>query len=249
MRALVAEFLGTFLLVFAGTGAIIVNAVTAGAVGHVGIVLTFGLVVTIGIVAFGATSGAHFNPAVTLGLAVAGCFAWSRVPAYIAAECLGAIAASLLLRSLFPGDLSLVVTVPKMGVPIAFAFEVVMTFILVAAILGVIARGQHGAVFAPLAIGGAVALDALFGGLVSGASMNPARSLGPALVAQIWTEHWIYWLAPLVGGSLATLTFTWLNHPILSPDEEIQGPVCLHPQQRAQPDGGGPPQPRLRGEV
>ncbi len=213
MRALLAEFIGTFLLVFAGTGSIVVNAASAGAIGHLGIALMFGLVVAIGIVAFAEVSGAHFNPAVTIGLALAGRFAWDRVPSYIAAECLGAISASLILRVCFPVDLTLGITLPQMGVLLAFWFEVVMTFILVATILGTLARGRCDAALAPLSVGGAVALDALFGGPVSGASMNPARSLGPALVTQIWTAHWLYWLAPMMGAALAAFVFQYLQHP------------------------------------
>ena len=213
MRPLVAEFLGTFLLVFAGTGSMVVNAVSAGAIGHLGVALSFGLAVTAGITAFAQVSGAHFNPAVTLGLALARRFAWTRVAAYAAAQCAGAIAASLCLHSLFPTDVTLGATLPAAGVRAAFWFEIVLTFILVATILGATSGGSRVVMLAPAAIGGTVALDAIFGGPVSGASMNPARSLGPALVAQVWTAHWLYWLAPILGSALAALIFSLLHPP------------------------------------
>jgi aquaporin NIP len=215
MRALCAEFVGTFILVFAGTGSIVVDATFSGSIGHVGISLVFGLAVAIGIVAFAEVSGAHFNPAVTLGLGIAKRFGWSRVPIYIVAQCAGAVSASVVLRALFPHDQLLGATLPVGGVEVAFCFEVLLTFILVATILGVAPGGRHAAA---LAIGGAVAMDALFGGPVSGASMNPARSFGPALISGVWTSHWLYWLAPIVGGGAAAWTFAFLFTTV--PNEE-----------------------------
>lgn len=213
MRALWAEFIGTFLLVFAGTGAIIVNSASAGAVTQVGIALAFGLAVAIGICGLAEFSGAHFNPAVTIGLAIAGRFAWARVPAYIVAECAGAVSASRLLRVLFPRDVTLGATLPFAGVGIAFGFEVVMTFFLVFTIVSVARAESPFTGLAPLAIGGAVALNALFGGPISGASMNPARSLGPALVTGNWTAQWIYWTAPIAGAVIAAACFSLLRVP------------------------------------
>ncbi len=205
-QAWLAEFLGTFLLVFAGTGAIVVNHASAGAVTHVGISLAFGLAALIGICAFGSLSGAHFNPAVTVGLVLAGRFPLKQAPSFIATQCLAAVLASVALRACFPLDLTLGATLPAFGVAAAFAFEVLLTFFLMFVILHTTRPGNAAAALAPLAIGGTVALDALFGGPVSGASMNPARSFGPALVSGSWTAHWLYWLAPLLGAALAAAT-------------------------------------------
>ncbi len=232
MRALCAEFAGAFILVFAGTGAIVVNSAFYGVIGHVGISLVFGLAVAMGIVAFAEISGAHFNPAVTIGLIAAGRFEWRTAPPYILAQCAGAIAASGLLRLLFPLDVTLGATLPVAGIFVALCFEVIMTFILMATILGVAPGGRHATA---LAIGGAVAMDALFGGPISGASMNPARSLGPAVVAQVWSGHWIYWLAPVLGAVTAAgaydLLFTPRPNPMKKPKVLF---VCIHNSARSQ---------------
>ena len=201
------------MLVFAGTAAIVVDRATQGSVTHVGISLTFGLVVLAGICAFAASSGAHFNPAVTLGFCLAKRFPPSEVPGYLLAQCAGAISASAVLQCLFPADPSLGATIPKVAWTVAFGFEVILTFFLVAVILHATRGGGAFGPLAPFAIGGTVAFDALIGGPISGASMNPARSLGPAVVAGVWTHHWIYWLAPLAGCALAVLLDRFFPHP------------------------------------
>lgn len=204
--ALIAEFLGTFGLVYAGTGAIITNELT-GALGHVGVALTFGVTLMVMVYAFGHVSGAHVNPAVTIGLAAAGDFPWARVPGYVAAQLLGAVAASVVHRATFGTVARLGATLPAGEPGQALVLEFVMTFLLVTAVTAsaVDARAVKG--FAGIAIGGTVLFDALFGGPVSGASMNPARSFGPALVAGAWALHWIYWVAPLAGGVVAAVLY------------------------------------------
>ena len=205
------------MLVFAGTAAIVVDRASQGAVTHVGISLTFGLAVMAGICAFAPSSGAHFNPVVTLGFCLAKRFPKSRAPGYLLAQCAGAIAASLLLRGFFPADASLGATVPRGAASLAFGFELVLTFFLVTVILHATRGGGAFGALAPFAIGGTVAFDALIGGPVSGASMNPARSLGPALVSGDWTQHWIYWLAPVAGCLLAVLLDRFFPHPDPTP--------------------------------
>jgi aquaporin Z len=198
--------LATFFLVFAGTGAIIVNEETGGAVTHVAIALTFGLVVAAMIVTFGPVSGSHMNPAVTIALAAAGRFPSARIPVYIAAQVLGAVAASALLSVLFPANEWLGATMPRGGAWRSFAFEAVLTFFLMMTILSILGRPQadSGGVFgAGVVIGAVVGLEAMFAGPISGASMNPARSFGPALVSGHMTDLWIYLAAPTVGAMAA----------------------------------------------
>ncbi len=206
MRPLAAEAIGTFFLVFAGTGTVIVNDLN-GAAGLVGIALAFGLVVFTLIEAFGDVSGAHFNPAVTLGFCLAGRFPLRRVPGYVIGQCVGAFGASLLLKTLFRGHPTLGATGPSGPAWQSLIFEILMTAWLMIVILAVSTGSKEKGIVAGLAIGAAVALDVLFGGPVSGASMNPARSLAPALCAP-WGHHlWIYLLGPLVGAGLAVLCF------------------------------------------
>jgi aquaporin NIP len=205
-QALVAEFIGTFFLVFAGTGAIIVDAFTHS-VTHVGVSLTFGLVIVALVYALAHVSGAHFNPAVTIGFWTAGEFPGARVPSYITAQVFGAIAASSVLRMLFGSVASLGATVPNGSVSTSFWLELFMTFLLVFVILGCAVHGRAVKNFAGIAIGSTIALDALFGGPISGASMNPARSLGPALIAGIWQSQWVYVAAPISGAILAVLCY------------------------------------------
>lgn len=203
MRRLVAEAIGTFILVFAGTGAIIVNDVSRGAVTHVGISLTFGLVVMSMIYALGDLSGAHLNPAVTLAFWRAKRFPASQIAGYIAAQCLGAIAASAVLRFLFPENATLGATLPAGTLVQAFVFEFLLTAILMFVILNVSTGAKEKGVMAGASIGAVVAFEALFGGPISGASMNPARSLGPALMSGRLMELWIYLIAPVLGAMTA----------------------------------------------
>lgn len=203
MKKYFAEFLGTFGLIFAGTGAIIINQASQGAIGHAGIALTFGLVVMAMIHTFGDVSGAHLNPAVTLSFAAARRFAWSNVPGYIGAQLLGAISASLLLRQLFPASETLGATLPAGSWSQSFVLEVVLTFFLMLTILSVSMGGKEKGITAGIAIGALVGLEAMFAGPISGASMNPARSLAPALISGHLEHLWIYLTAPTLGALLA----------------------------------------------
>jgi len=205
-QALVAEFVGTFFLVFAGTGAIVIDAITRS-VTHVGVALVFGLVVTALVYALGHISGAHFNPAVTIGFWSAGEFQGFRVPWYIVAQLLGAIAASSAMRLMFGPIAGLGATLPNGATSTSFWLELLMTSLLVLVVLGSAVHGRAIKSFAGIAIGSTIALDALFGGPISGASMNPARSLGPALVAGIWHAQWIYVVAPIAGSILAVVVY------------------------------------------
>lgn len=203
MRKLLAEFLGTFALVFAGCGAIVINQVSGGAITHAGIALTFGLVVLAMIHSFGDVSGAHFNPAVTTAFAAAGRFPWRDVPGYIAAEVAGAFAAIGLLRILFPSHATLGATLPAGSATQSFILEVVLTFILMLTILSVSTGAKEKGITAGLAIGAVIGLEAMFAGPICGASMNPARSLAPALVSGHLESLWLYLAAPLLGALLA----------------------------------------------
>ena len=202
MRRYAAEAIGTFAMVFAGTGAIVVNEVTGGALTHLGVAATFGLVVTAMIYAVGDVSGAHFNPAVTFGFWLARRLPAREIAPYIASQLGGALAASLLLRALFAAHATLGATRPAGSEAQSFALEVVITFALMFVILGVTSGPRENA-FAGAAIGATVGLCALFAGPICGASMNPARSLAPALVSGVLTSLWIYLLAPFAGSALA----------------------------------------------
>ncbi len=203
MKKLTAECFATFCLVFAGTGAIVINDVGNGAVSHVGIALTFGLVVLAMIYALGDVSGAHLNPAVTLAFAAAQRLEWRWVMPYIVSQALGAIAASLLLRGMFPKHLTLGLT-QRAGTELqSFILETVLTLVLMFVILSVSTGAKEKGITAGIAIGAVIGLEALFAGPISGASMNPARSFAPALVAFHFDHLWIYLLAPLLGALLA----------------------------------------------
>ncbi len=203
MKKLFAEFLGTFALVFAGTGAIVINHASNGAITHAGIALTFGLIVLAMIYALGDVSGAHLNPAVTTGFAAAGRFPWQAVPGYVGAQLLGAFVASGLLRLLFPADPTLGATLPA-GAPMqSFVLELVLTFLLMFVILSVSTGAKEKGITAGIAIGAVIALEAMFAGPISGASMNPARSLAPAIVSSQLEHLWIYFAGPVLGALLA----------------------------------------------
>jgi MIP family channel proteins len=202
-QSLLAEFIGTFGLVFAGPGAVMFNQISGGAITHVGIAMVFGLVITALIYTFGHTSGAHFNPAVTLGFAAIGDFEWRHVPGYLIAQLLGAVAAAAVLRSTFGLIGNLGATLPATTVTQSFVLELILTFFLMIVIMGAAVDAKAVKGFAGLAIGATVGLEAMFGGPISGASMNPARSFGPALLAGAWASHWIYWVAPILGAVLA----------------------------------------------
>lgn len=202
-RQLLAECFGTFCLVFAGTGAIVVDQLTGGGVSHVGVALTFGLVVLVMINALGDVSGCHINPAVTLGFWVAGRLSGSRVLPYLVAQCAGSLAASGSLRVLFPAAETLGETVPAGSLLQSALIEVLLTFILMTVILSVATGGQEKGLLAGITIGALIALEALFAGPISGASMNPARSLGPAVMLREFDSLWIYLLSPCLGAVAA----------------------------------------------
>jgi aquaporin NIP len=199
MRPLAAEAFGTFALVFAGTGAVVVNDLHGGAVTHVGVALTFGLVVLAMIYAVGDVSGAHLNPAVTLGFVAAGRFPARRIGPYLAAQLAGAVAASGVLRLMFPAHPTLGATLPAGSAGQSFVMELILTLILMVVVLGVSTGAKEKGVLAGVAVGAVVALEALFGGPVSGASMNPVRSLAPAVVSGRLDHLWVYLTAPVAG--------------------------------------------------
>ncbi|HSJ02970.1 MAG: aquaporin [Verrucomicrobium sp.] len=203
MNKLLAEALGTFALVFAGTGAIVINQTSGGVIGHAGVAVTFGLIVLAMIYTFGDVSGAHLNPAVTLAFAVARRFAWGAVPGYILAQIAGGLGASALLRIMFPESAMLGATLPAGAASQSFTLEVVLTAILMLTVLSVSTGAKEKGATAGVAIGAVVALEAMFAGPISGASMNPVRSLAPAMVSGHLTHLWIYLTAPLLGALLA----------------------------------------------
>jgi aquaporin Z len=213
MKKLLAEFLGTFSLVFAGTGAIVIDEVTHGVIGHAGIALTFGLIVLAMIYTFGDVSGAHLNSAVTLAFAVSGRFGWREVPGFLFAQAAGAIVASVLLHFLFPENVLLGATLPAGAVSQSFVLELVLTAILMLAILSVSTGAKEKGVNAGIAIGAVIGLEAMFAGPICGASMNPARSLGPALVSGHFEHLWIYLAAPVVGALLAVPLCAGVREP------------------------------------
>ncbi len=205
-RRLAAELIGTFVLVFAGTGAIVSDALT-GAVTHPGIALTFGLVVLALIYALGDVSGAHLNPAVTLGFVAAGRFPVRELVPYAVAQTIGAVAASLLLWGLFSDAPTLGATVPRGTAGQSFVLEVVLTWFLMLVVLCVSTGAREKGITAGIAVGAVIALEALFAGPICGASMNPARSLAPAVVSARLDHLWVYLTAPVLGALLAVPTF------------------------------------------
>lgn len=207
-----AEALGSYALVTAGCGAIVVNA-TSGALTHVGVALTFGLIVMVLIAALGHLSGAHFNPAVTLAFALIRHFPAREVPFYVGAQLVGASAGALTLQALFGTTANLGATLPAGSAQQALLLEVLLTAVLMLVITSVATDTRAVGQLAALAIGATVALDALWGGPISGASMNPARSFGPALIAGAWRDHWVYWLGPILGAVLGAGLYQWLRAP------------------------------------
>lgn len=215
-RRAAAEALGTYALVTAGCGAIVVDH-SSGALGHVGVALTFGLAITVLVAALGHLSGAHLNPAVTLAFALIRHFPAREVPVYVGAQLAGASAAALTLQALFGSLASLGATLPASSPQQALLVELLLTALLMLVITGVATDTRAVGQLAALAIGATVALDALWGGPVSGASMNPARSFGPALVAGVWRDHWVYWAGPILGALLGAALYQWLRAPQAAP--------------------------------
>ncbi|MEG5120033.1 MULTISPECIES: MIP/aquaporin family protein [unclassified Microcoleus] len=212
-REALAECLGTFILVFAGTGAVMVNQISQGAITHLGVSFVFGAVVAAMIYAIGHISGAHFNPAVTLGFWASGFFPKYKVLPYILAQCAGAIAASALLLITLGKVANLGATIPLNSNWLqSLILETVLTFILMFVILGSGLDRRAHIGFAGIAIGLTVGLEAAFMGPITGASMNPARSLGPALIGGFWEHHWVYWVAPIWGAQLAVAVYRQLSN-------------------------------------
>jgi aquaporin Z len=209
-RLLGAEALGTFALVFFGCGAIMVDA-GGGDLGQVGISLAFGLVVAAMVFALGRISGAHINPAVTLALAARHRFPWASVPGYAGAQLGGAIAAAVVLRASLGDDADLGATMPSGTDAQSFAWEVVMTATLLVVIIAVVSAPGQAIIGAAVAIGATIALASLVGGPISGASLNPARSLGPALVSGELGSLWIYLTAPVLGGLIGVFAYDSLE--------------------------------------
>lgn len=210
-KRLIAEAIGTFALVFCGTGAIVINEFTGGTVTHPGVAITFGFIVMGMIYAFGDISGAHINPAVTIAFAYAKKFPWKEVPLYVISQCIGAIAASGLLLYLFPENELLGATLPQIAVLKVFIIEVLLSFFLMVVIINVSTGAKEIGVIAGIAIGGIVLLEAMFAGPITGASMNPARSLAPALVSGNLQHLWLYLTAPVLGCILAVLSCKWVK--------------------------------------
>ncbi|ODA32727.1 MIP/aquaporin family protein [Planctopirus hydrillae] len=224
-RSYVAEAIGTFTLVFAGAGAIVVNDLSGGVITHPGVALTFGLVVMAMIYALGDVSGAHLNPAVTLGFWLARRLPARQLAPYISSQILGAVIAASLLRILFLDHPTLGATLPVYFWWQALILEIILTAILMFVILCVSTGAREKGVMAGAAIGAVVAFEAMFGGPISGASMNPARSFGPAVISGNLASLWIYILAPCIGSAFAVLSFQQLHKEISIPansQDELQ---------------------------
>ena len=207
LRAIAAELIGTFALLFAGTGAVVINEVSGGAITHVGVALTFGLIVLAMIYTVGDVSGAHLNPAVTLGFWLARKFPGKQVLPYVLAQIAGALTASVVLRVLFPMNRLLGATQPSGTAWQTFVLELVLTAILMFVILNVSTGAKEKGITAGIAVGAVIGLEAMFAGPISGASMNPVRSLAPALVSGQLNALWIYVVAPVTGAALAVPAF------------------------------------------
>jgi aquaporin NIP len=229
MSKYLAELLGTFALVFCGTGAVIIDQEFNGAVSHVGIAFTFGLIIMAMIYALGDISGAHMNPAVTIAFTLAKRFPLKQVPAYLISQLAGAFLASLTLRFLFPGNEILGTTLPAGSEMQSFVLEFLLTFFLMLVIINVATGSKEQGMFAGLAIGSTVLLEAMFAGPVCGASMNPARSLSPAFVSGHLEHLWIYIAAPVAGAAFAIPVFQLLHQKQLVKKHE-KDPGALHRQ-------------------
>ena len=210
-RRLAAEGIGTFFLVLIGPGAAMVNAWSHGAVTHVGVALAFAFVVIAMVFALGHLSGAHINPAVTLAFWSVGRFPTRDVVPYVVAQCVGALSASGVLRLALGNVGDMGATVPSVPTGGAFVVEWLLSFVLMFVVMAVATDDRVADGFAPIAVGLTVGLCALFGGPLTGASMNPARSLGPAVVGRLWAAHWVYWLAPITAMAMAARVYDALR--------------------------------------
>jgi len=211
MKKYIAELIGTFALVFCGTGAIIINEQTGGTVSHVGIAATFGLIVLAMIYTFGEISGAHFNPAVTIAFCIVKLFPLKHLGFYIIFQIAGAILASLILKQLFPENINLGMTIPYASALQSFIIELILTFFLMTVILNVSQGSKEVGLMAGIAIGATVLLEAMFAGPISGASMNPARSIGPAFIVGNPVHQWIYLASPVSGAVIAALLWKFMQ--------------------------------------
>ncbi|MFM9944875.1 MAG: MIP family channel protein [Bacteroidia bacterium] len=211
MQKYLAEFIGTFAIVFCGTGAIIINQETGGSITHVGIAITFGLIVMAMIYALGNISGAHFNPAVSIAFAIIKKFKPKEILPYIFSQLSGAVLASLILKVLFPANQFLGATIPVGSDLQSFILEFILMFLLMLVIINVAHGSKEQGMFAGLAIGSVVLLEAMFAGPISGASMNPARSFAPAIVSGNIEHLWLYLLAPILGAIAAVFTGKFLK--------------------------------------
>lgn len=211
MRKYIAEIIGTFALVFCGTGAIVINEVSGGSVTHMGIAMTFGLIVLAMIYALGDISGAHLNPAVTIGFAVARRISLKDTSAYVLCQITGAFIATLSLKLLFPTNENLGVTLPSGSELQSFILEIILTFLLMFVILSVSTGAKEKGITAGIAVASVVGLEAMFAGPISGASMNPARSLTPAIVSGNLSVLWVYLTAPVIGSVAAVFIFQFIN--------------------------------------
>lgn len=210
-RRCVAEALGTFFLVLIGPGAAMVDAYTGGQLGHIGVALAFAFVVTAMVYTLGHISGAHLNPAVTVAFASARRFPrWDVLP-YVVAQCAGAVTASLLSRLALGPMGHIGATLPVVPVGMALGVEWVLSFGLMMVVMAVATDERVASGFAGIAVGLTVGFEAMVGGPLTGASMNPARSLGPAVAGGGWTGHWLYWLAPLSAMVVAAWLYDWLR--------------------------------------
>jgi aquaporin NIP len=211
LKKCVSEFIGTFALVFCGTGAIIIDQVSGGAVTHVGVAITFGLIVLAMIYTFGNISGAHLNPAVSIGFYIVKRFEKKLLLPYISSQLFGALMASAILKLLFPENHDLGSTIPAGSDMQSFILEFILTFFLMLVILNVSQGSKETGVMAGIAIGATVLLEAMFAGPICGASMNPARSIAPAVFSMNFGSLWLYIVAPVGGALFAACTGLFLN--------------------------------------
>ena len=231
----IAEGIGTFGLVFAGCGAIMIDSLSGGRITHVGVGLVFGLIITVMIYAFGHLSGAHFNPAVTLAFVLARHFPVRRLVGYWIAQVAGALLAAGCLRLLFGNVAALGTTLPAGagGAWQSFGLETLLTFFLMIVIMAMATDTRAVGQAAALGIGATVGLEALFAGPISGASMNPARSLGPALMSWTWTAQWVYIVGPLIGAAVGAYVYRWLREA----SQTIEGGVSHEPVRQEEENG------------
>jgi aquaporin NIP len=219
MKKYYAEIIGTFALVFCGTGAIIINQETAGVITHAGVAFTWGLIVMVMIYALGPISGAHLNPAVTIAFTIAKRFPVNQILPYIISQAVGATLASVTLKFLFTSNEFLGATIPRGSESQSFMLETILGFFLMLVIIHVATGSKEQGMFAGLAIGSTVLLEAMFAGPICGASMNPVRSFSPALVSGHFEHLWIYLTAPVVGAVLAIVVWNILRTKEIANDK------------------------------